>query len=330
MRKARYFAGLGSGWLLGLLITGSAVVAGAGIVNPNRQESGWVSWLREEKLKLLNTDPGKLVVIGGSNAIFGIDASELQRLTSVRTVNAATHVNISYRLQERDPLGILQRGDIALMALEFQAYGRPDEMNQLSVEVGHQEGLGFFWSLPWRLKADYLRSIKPGFIVEQIVRGWTGRTPLPDYGYWQFGLTQTGDLDLSRARPNPEVVRKSAETFGVPRTIHGDFRRELCESVRSLASRGVRVIGTPDNVYLSREKSLQIRNGLLKQAEALFRQCGGEWLAVPSNGQLPLDMMLDTVFHPNAEGRRRRTQELAQALCRQVLRCPSTEAGEKD
>jgi hypothetical protein len=165
---ARYLAGFCAGTVMVFGLVLLLGVFGAGRLNPGRQETGWVAWIRHEKLKLmqspLQSPPGRMVVVAGSNATFGIEARRLEALTGLRTVNAASHVNVLYSLQETNPLPSLRAGDILLLPLETQAYARTTEMNQMSAEVGHQEGLDYFLSLPWRLKLGYIRHLEPSFL----------------------------------------------------------------------------------------------------------------------------------------------------------------------
>jgi hypothetical protein len=148
-----------------------------------------------------------------------------------------------------------------------------------------------------------------------------GGDALPRQGYWRFGVDDHGDLDLSDARPAPATVQDSARTTSMGRTVSPPMRLVLCASIRSLAGRGVRVIGTPDNIYLMDQANIRNRQNLLKRAKGLFASCGGEWVDVPGGGLQPLERMYDTIFHPTAEGRRLRTDELARALCAGPIAC---------
>ncbi len=106
MAKFRFLIGFGTGRPAPLLIA-TIIFTGSGVLNPHRQESGWTAWVRDKKFQLLDRMPEngsrRLVIVAGSNAL-GIDAEELQRLTSYTAINAASHVGIRFRLQKQAPL----------------------------------------------------------------------------------------------------------------------------------------------------------------------------------------------------------------------------------
>ncbi len=215
-----------------------------------------------------------------------------------------------------------------MLPLEYFIYGEPDTLNQLTVEVAHQEGMAFFRSLPLALKLEYLRSLQFGFLLGQIKELYGRVLPLPTNGYWRFSLTEAGDLDLTEAAPSPEHVRDRGKSItSINTTIGRRFRALLCQTLRQLKDKGVRAIGTPDNVYLSNEKAIRDHRILMLRASEAFRSCGGEWLPVEDDGLQPLEAMLDTEFHPNRKGRPERTRILAQALCGAILSdCVSQDA----
>lgn len=92
----------------------------------------------------------KIVIVSGSNALFGINSTLLsqayQRPVVNQGVNAAMLLPyILYRSQQ-----VLKSGDIALLPLEYPLYLYNGETNTQLIDQILARDPGFFWQLGWR------------------------------------------------------------------------------------------------------------------------------------------------------------------------------------
>ena len=309
--------------LAAVAIWASLAAGTAGILTPWALDSGWAAWILDKKRAMLaGSPPPRIVIVAGSNALFGISAADLSARTSHQAINAAGHAAVGFRVIDHAILDELRTGDIALLPLESHLYASSSELTRMGVEAAHQTGSSLFRDLPITLKLQYLRYLS-FTAIRATARQLLLRPGLPTYGYWAFPLTARGDIDTSGAAQDLDRVKAQAVPIvGWPRQPSAAFSAMLCESVRRLSGRGVRVIGTPDNVYFESAASIEDRRRMLESAAELFRSCGGEWLPVPADGVQPLSRMLDTLYHLTSEGRRARTRELADALCSHAIACP--------
>lgn len=310
------------------------IFATAGLDNwMGKQDASWAAWMFKQKQKMIS-QPGdrRLIIVAGSNGLFGINAAQLERETSYRAINAATHAGLSLKFTALTLLNLTRPGDIVLMPLEYDTYYRSDPLDSFVVQVAHRVGIQLFLALNLNQKLNYIRLLPPVFIMEQLEQSISPKVAsrrfqrMSNLGYWKFGLGDQGDVDLTSAKPKPQAVLKADKVYQrlpIRADQVDEESQELCGAIQSLTGRGVRVIGTPENVYMSEMATIDSRHAVLAKAKALFKRCGGEWLDVPSEGLQSIDHMLDTVFHLNEEGRRLRTQELASALCARALVCPS-------
>ncbi|MET0743405.1 MAG: hypothetical protein ABWY78_08560 [Microvirga sp.] len=345
-----------TGFACAVLLTMAGLVgvnlASAGLSNwSSKSDATWAAWAFRKKRDLIEREgSGRVVIVSGSNGLFGISAAELTRLTAHDTINAATHAGLPFELFDEELLRRLRPGDIALLPLESSLYLRQDQPDSLGVHVAHQVGLGYFHALGVAQKVDYLRLIEPGFVIGQYQESLSeDRARLlfdavARTGYFRLGIDARGDVDLAEVVPDPRKV--AAEAGPGPRTDVAETRANqrakrppagfvrkgavICRSVRALVARGIRVIGTPDNVYIAAAAAIRARQGVLESARALYEGCGGEWVAPEGEGLQPLDRMYDTPLHLNQAGRRLRTFELARALCEKALACPPGTFGKGD
>ncbi|HWK14658.1 MAG TPA: hypothetical protein VNS02_09705 [Rhizobiaceae bacterium] len=277
---------------------------------------GWTANIvRERELAVSRSQPNRLVIVAGSGGLFGIAAVELSRRTGRPAVNASSHAALRFDMLDYYFLQRLVRGDVLLLPLEFQYYydGPPQEMNTLSVAAAHAVGLGYFWSLPLAEKAEYLRLLDAGFLWMQL-RSAVGVDRFePVRGYWRYASHWNGDIDTWGGAAKP------VEPMWVRSKVEPGAKSRICKTIRALVDRGVKVIGTPPNAYVS-DQTRGAARSILSDASMMFRECGGSFISPAGDGFASEGDMLDTNFHLTARARMKRSELLADALCT-VVEC---------
>ena len=129
-----------------------------------------------------------------------------------------------------------------------------------------------------------------------------------------------GDLDTAGAKRDLTKVRKKANGKFFARNI-AENGTAICDTIQRLRTRNVAVIGTAPNIYIKRE-ALSSYEAFLDELGKFYRNCGAEFVLDKSHGIMRFEDMLDTQYHPTAQGRKRRTANLVQALCDQIYECP--------
>ena len=96
------------------------------------QSSKWVYEAYGLKESYANTiRENKVVIVSGSNALFGFDSAELETFWNMPVVNDAVHggLGLTYILHKSKK--VLGKGDVAILPLEYSLYqedGRPSEV----------------------------------------------------------------------------------------------------------------------------------------------------------------------------------------------------------
>lgn len=281
---------------------------------------GWAPTLIKAKMETLEQAASpKAVIVSGSNGLFGIDAGQLSATLSVPVYNAACFGGVTWPYLDYYALRSLKAGDYAILPLELGYYTNNNTINSATVVTAHAVGLEYFLSLPTEEKISYLQMMTLKFARQQLQERFQPFRTKRTFKYFNYTLQPNGDIDLSQAISLPDAVVKEAQD-SVPSEPSPEAMAMICNTVKQLQNRGVRVIFTEQNSYTLEKNHANYRSFMGKVAEAVER-CGATFVTVPSEGMLPLEDMLDTHLHPNAEGRRKRTEELAPALCRAGLPC---------
>lgn len=89
----------------------------------------YVGGIRGKIKKLKETDGKKIVIVGGSNASFGIDTKTMEQEFGMPVVNMALHggVSVKYMMEQVKPY--LQKGDILIMSREPDGLGGDHRWN---------------------------------------------------------------------------------------------------------------------------------------------------------------------------------------------------------
>src|SRR5436190_21804250 len=91
---------------------------------------------RSKQERLHHLGSPKVVVIGGSNAAFGIDSETLERGLCKPVVNMGLHAALGFRYMTAEVVDQLGAGDVVIVTLENSNFEQPDRTEDvLSITV---------------------------------------------------------------------------------------------------------------------------------------------------------------------------------------------------
>lgn len=284
----------------------------------------------------------KLLILGGSNALFGLDAKQIERELGKPTVNLATHGGfpLAYYFAEAEPH--LRAGDSVLLALEYEQYQRTSPYGGLYTSVV-MTWLPEEWeALSWRERIRFMRAVGwprvvSGVLMQSVGAGtaaakrrerrtsdellgeWKARreqTESENPPYFQMYSPHNVDEHGDVIRIEGAISRNDDYHFGLglPKS---EFQWELLAQFYEWCKKaGVRVwITWPpllDNPALDLHAP-HVKAHLAKitrRIEAL----GIPILGKPEDFLYSRDLFSDTQYHLNARGRAMRTETIIQHL----------------
>ncbi len=115
-----FFVGLAAGFLLALGLTGFVFSLNLGV---HSVVSRWAYQITQKKRLLARqTPPPRLLLVGGSATLFGLNARELESQTGWRTLNLASHAALGTAYLLREAQQLAQPGDTVLLVPEYELY----------------------------------------------------------------------------------------------------------------------------------------------------------------------------------------------------------------
>lgn len=301
-------------------------------------------WVYEAKVAKLHVasriKERKLVVLGGSSALFSIDSRRLEEATGLPTVNLAIHAGLwlPYVFDYAKP--VLASGDVVILMLEYPYYGSPNPAaswfagNVMAWDAPYVRNLGWLerlrllLSVPAkrvangvvaelyesRLRRTHGRLVRdPADILREAEKIWEGKLYRErSFGYAFQNMNERGDIQNNRGTtyaPHPE--RRPA------------YARDAVETIRAFAdycaARGITLlIAWPAAMRVPDLQDPAAQTVLAEVADGL-RRMGLRVLGSPGDFFAERRYFFNTIYHSNEEGRQIVTGKLVEELRRKGL-----------
>ncbi len=259
----------------------------------------------------------RMILVGGSNLIFGIDSAQIERRTGYHPVNMGLNIGdgLAFMLKNVQPW--LRRDDVIIVSPEYEHfgdfyYGKGDFLYE---EVEHSVPMIKSFTVP-----NYLEVVKKGYIIPgEILRytvqekGAITRQYLAskDSVYRRDGFNEYGDLV---AHYGSEIRLQKNSIVSVPSTSHID-EETIKRAIDGLndfndvcRARGVRVYYSfPPIPRDFVERDAPVINGI---ATALRHKLDFPILESPEDMIFPLNDFFDGYYHLTQAGGAQRTDRL--------------------
>lgn len=164
----------------------------------------------------------KLVVLGGSNALFGINSTMLENALGIPTVNLALHASLSidYLLQESRK--VLQPHDHILLSLEYVLYARKSPYSLWFTNQIMTWDTAYFWDLSIEDKGSFVRSVP----LNRLIAGALAQLQRKrSANFLSRTLANAEDVHLRHARALTDTSTSAWEVYSVVNIdAHGDVR----------------------------------------------------------------------------------------------------------
>lgn len=300
-------------------------------------------WLRDalilKRRAAEQAGPGKLLVLGASSTIFGVDSPELERRLGRPVVNFGLHASfpLSY-LTDLAGRHVLP-GDVVLLPLEYEFYSRGNAYSTWFIRqmiawnhahfremplaerfrlVTRYRPSRIFRTLLIKARAERVYAARPArrlrseeAVIAEAERIWASGDHRPGYGI--ENLNRHGDAVLS---PGVFAGRGSDYHLRAGLRFHPAAARTLLEFSELCRRRGARLIVTWPPAMLGGKRHVrgETAQRALAMIGARLREMGIETAGSPEDFFYERELFYDSPYHLNAEGRRRRTHALLEAL----------------
>ncbi|WAG08257.1 hypothetical protein NRZ30_04110 [Aeromonas jandaei] len=296
----------------------------------------WVLNVTQKKMNIAdNNKENRLLIISGSNAMFGFDSYKLSHLINKNVINLSIHagLDISYYRMMLD--NTVVKGDVVIMPLEYIYYSREDEYSDWHINNMIAWGHDYLNWIPVWKKIEFFSHVS----FQRVLKGLLSekKTNTDSYsnvikykndegtykGYNYTSLNNKGDINRFNYT-SPDVIEyiqqpdKHDEELSYYindyKNVTTYAKTELLKIKKLIEGRGgVLYLSWPTTMkskYFNRynKHALYLVHSIKDQLSPL----GFTFLCDPFYANLEQSYFLDTNYHLNGNGAKKRSEYFAQ------------------
>lgn len=284
---------------------------------PVQPDLNWVFELEQNKWAAAEAvDPPRILIIGGSEAHYGLSAEIFSRETGLPAFNLGTHAGLSWHTHIRTTESLMKPGDIIVFSVNYSLLIH-DDLRAMDVRYWRYKNPGHFtkfpvWDWPVFWGGDLLGDILeiPSY---SRAMGWLRRAN---------AITPQGDATQNVIRkPRTEKQNRQLIHSGASPAYEGDAPGlQQILALRDYARKhGARFyVVFPGQLDHPKYHQAPKYKGNFEAIDTLFSQNDIESLNRMDQALLPVEFMYDTIYHPTDAGRTRISTPAAKALARKL------------
>jgi len=314
MRFFQYGLGLLIGFTFAAIAFISAVIYQMGAPVPS---SRWIYELNQLKMGYLTSiQTPKLILVSGSNTLYGISCQTLEEKLKRPCVNTALtqELGLDYILDHARQ--IAQPKDTILMPLEYQLYithGTPSEL-LLDYVIAYQPN--YLESLNSLQKIRLIMGVSPQRLFQGILAKGQSLSSLTSS--YQSRITPQGDsLDNLKITNKNDQIIKGFKPFNLQEYQISNYAREqLSRFIVWCRENQVNLIVTwPSTVNFSEYQDPNTQK-FFNSIAMFYRQEQVPILGTPENFMYDKLLFYNSVYHLNDQGRQKRTKKIINLIQR--------------
>jgi hypothetical protein len=303
--------------LVGFVVATTVVVA-AGVrpPEPESPEVRHVGELLDQKLRVASATPSpRLIVAGGSSALFGIQSDVVGAPLGLHGVNLGTHAGLGLDYTLALTRRVARRGDVVLLALENKLLAHDGLPSDFLVDYASHRDRHYIQSLPMRGQAAF----NLAWSMEKKIAALRLATTPEEHIGWL--VDAEGDVlanhKSERTRKHVLAVQEKFLSRGpwVTESVYpsAPARAVLADFARWSKAEGVKLYATWPPMPRPMVERADSRDAFAA-IEAMYAGLGIPMVGKVEEAAFELDDFFDTWNHLTFEAAQRRSDLLARAL----------------
>lgn len=283
--------------------------------------SQWISDVYTQKEEIAKSiDSKKIVILAGSNALFGVDSKILEKAFGLRVVNYGVNAGIELPLTLYLAKRVIKRGDVVLMPLEYPMYSYDGTAGVQMIDYLLSREPSLFWKLSLYEQFYILWHVE----VKRVYDGYLhkGGAKVTKGLYGAHHIDKNGDQIKTAFRYRKPYMDDAIKNHDLhPETYGASFDRDalgwryLDAFVSWCKDRDVRVIFMPSTLmkngsYFTKPQEKWFYENIAKEV----RSRGWEYVGKPYSYMYDKSNYFNTNFHLINKARKIRTLQMVEDL----------------
>ncbi|MFN8356358.1 MAG: hypothetical protein U0Y10_18015 [Spirosomataceae bacterium] len=303
--------GLKISLLVGLVL-GTCI--GVPQLSQKRLEQTYLAAIGDKHARLDSLPSPRILLVGGSSMAFGTDSRMLSDSLHVPVQNLANQIVLGSKFMLNEAKSCLRKGDVVVVGFEYHINSKGSLDQQLLAADNYKPALQYIQFADWKEELTARLQHQIGTVKLTLGALLAGNHDIEPRiqdtvsVFFRKGFSKEGDL-LSHLNNPPQLPLQHAE---LPNVMDEHAILEDIEQFCGVAKqKGVQVF----YVFPPYTASAFGQNqGTIQQIEHDFQTSPIRQLGKPQDYVYPDTLFFDSVYHLNAEGRKRRTLQLIRQL----------------
>lgn len=299
--------------LVGLFVAWCFIVFGQS-GNPTAG-SQWIYDVYTKKVEIAKSiREKKMLIVSGSNALFGIDSGMIERELGIRVVNFGVNAGVMLPYTLYKAKEVIDWGDVVLMPLEYPMYSYDGVPNSQMIDYIFSRDIDAFFALTLKEQFYMLWSIT----FDRVYDGYfyQGGSKVTSGLYRVGNIDEHGDQINTAVRYRSTDMIRERDGIKAKRYGHEYNKRALGweyleEFVSWCEKREVKVIFMPSTIM--RDKSYygdEQERWFYKNIDNEIRNRGWRYVGKPYDYMYDRELYLNTPFHLVERGKEMRTKRI--------------------
>jgi hypothetical protein len=310
----RYILGLPCGLLLAIAFYVALLYTQLGI---KTQSSRWTYEIVQKKEAIAAATPGpRLLIVGGSSGLFGLDAEVIEQQTGLHTVNFASHAGLGLGYILHLARQTARPGDTILLSLEYEFYSSGFSYSVFDDYILARDP-DYFRQMPLLQKIDMATRIP----FSRFQKGWSIRSKpevVRPHAPYVDALNSHGDeignAAVDRPPKNSEMdLTANALIDGLPSDDTDGFN-ELRKFFAWAKANHITVLATFPNILYHPEYDHPVAQRAVQTITNFYASQGVPVIGTAQEAMLPSNQFFNTYYHLTREAALARTQRLIPEL----------------
>jgi hypothetical protein len=282
------------------------------------ETSRWVDEIYKIKFNIANSiKTPKLVVVAGSNVLFGISCQMIDKATGLPCVNAGTYAGLGLDYILNRAHSLVKPGDIVLLSLEYGLYQDNGGPSAQLIDYVFSRDPKYLLTLDFRRQTYFISWIS----YDRLAVGIAAKLKPPQRitgGYESQNLNRYGD-ETSNLKSNITEIKKQMIEQAKPLEVDVDIitdysQKSISDFIKWCRNQQIKVLVTwPGTIWFESYKEKE-KQEYFKSLESFYRQEGVPILGEPIDFMYNKSLFYDTSYHLNEQGVKQRTNQVISLL----------------
>jgi len=252
----------------------------------------WMTQKKQASLELSKKGP-KIVILSGSNTLYGVNAMKIEKETGVQTLNYGLHAGLGPYIFY-DAKRILKKGDTVFIPLEYCYYEDNYEINNLpSTLVEYTIGYdnSYYRQLPIKSKLKilaYLVRLDSLAAISKTIDNEYKLSPRGD----AIDAFETDKKYSKKAKPEEIKVKKLTNKYK---------KWELYKFIQWCKENDIKIYAIAPNVYHKKNISKEEQKSF-DEIKKFYNLVGVKFIGKFEDGFFDLKYIYETNYHLNIDG----------------------------